>query len=387
MSRESVGTAVVLGARNLGGAITRDLLASGMRVATVARTQADLDTLSQAGAITVRADAADPGQLGDALCRAAAELGPLDLIVNAVSAARPPDDGTGFGGGAVTTASMAGFDGWTVPAARQAFVFLREGARALQGRGGTLIQITGAPARRANPQRGLIAAGMAAVRALTHATAQELRQDGVHVALLIVDGLIDSPKTAHMSAGLATDALVRQEDVVHAVRFLAHPVAARHDTRTRHHGRRRPLAPLSDYEQRFRPQARTFPKVEPADKSRSGSRSGRHVSWRGMASQLQPPAGAKIPAKRGLSAKDGDLQQLYGSDGTRTRDLRRDRPARRYRLRPAATRNYPLQRLLRKASERGLLSFALWSAGFRTGRRGWRRRSQPASGSGIAVPA
>src|SRR6266545_1705711 len=56
--------------------------------------------------------------------------------------------------------------------------------------------------------------------------------------------------------------------------------------------------------------------------------------------------------------------------------------------RAAAALESPLQsRLLRKASERGLLSFALWSAGFRTGRRGWRRRSQPASGSGIAVPA
>jgi hypothetical protein len=27
------------------------------------------------------------------------------------------------------------------------------------------------------------------------------------------------------------------------------------------------------------------------------------------------------------TTKDADLQELYGSDGTRTRDLRRDRPA------------------------------------------------------------
>lgn len=212
---------VVVGARNLGGAITRDLLASGMRVATLARTQADLDPLREEGAVTVSADAADPAQLSDALSRAAAELGPLDLIVNAVSAARPPDDGSGFGGGAIATASIAGFDGWAVPPARQAFVFLREGARALRGRGGTLIQIAGAPARRANPQRGLIAAGMGSVRALAHASAQELRQERIHVALLIVDGIIHSPKTARMSAGLDSDALVRQRDVVHAVRFLA----------------------------------------------------------------------------------------------------------------------------------------------------------------------
>jgi NAD(P)-dependent dehydrogenase (short-subunit alcohol dehydrogenase family) len=221
VSSDSVGAAVVLGARNLGGAITRDLLSKGSRVATVARTQSDLDLLEQDGAITVRADAADLGQLGEALCAAAAKLGPLDLIVNAVSAARPPDDGSGFGGGALAAASMAGFDGWTVPVARQAFVFLRAGAQALEGQSGTLVQITGAPARRANSQRGLIAAGMAAVRALAHAAAQELRQGGIHVALLIVDGIIESPKTAHMSAGMSPEALVRQQDVVDAVRFLA----------------------------------------------------------------------------------------------------------------------------------------------------------------------
>jgi NAD(P)-dependent dehydrogenase (short-subunit alcohol dehydrogenase family) len=83
------------------------------------------------------------------------------------------------------------------------------------------VQITGAPARRANPQRGLIAAGGAAVRALTHAAAQELRDTGIHVALLIVDGIIASPKTAKMTSGMSTDALVRPQDVSEAVRFLA----------------------------------------------------------------------------------------------------------------------------------------------------------------------
>jgi NADP-dependent 3-hydroxy acid dehydrogenase YdfG len=216
-----LNTAVVLGARNLGGAITRDLLARGVHVATLARTQPDLDALKTEGAIPIRADAADSEQLEEALNRATEEIGPPDLIVNAVSATRPPQDGSGFGGGSLAAASMAGFDGWTVPVARQAFVFLGVGARALTGRGGTLVQVTGGPARRANPQRGLMAAGSAAVRALTHAAAQELRGSGIHVALLIVDGIISSPKTARMTSAMAPDALVRQQDVIEAVRFLA----------------------------------------------------------------------------------------------------------------------------------------------------------------------
>jgi NAD(P)-dependent dehydrogenase (short-subunit alcohol dehydrogenase family) len=221
VSSVAVETAVVLGARNLGGAITRDLLARGVRVATVARTQADLALLEHEGAVPIPGDAEDAEDLSDALRRAAAAIGPPDLIVNAVSASRPPEDGSGFGGGPVAAASMAGFDGWAVAVARQAFVFLGAGAHALEGRVGALVQVTGGPARRANPRRGLVAAGGAAVRALTHAAAQELREAGIHVALLIVDGIIESPKTARLSAGLPVDALVRQEDVVEAVYFLA----------------------------------------------------------------------------------------------------------------------------------------------------------------------
>ncbi len=219
--RRVTNTAVVLGARNLGAAITRDLLAHGTRVAAIARTEADLDALHGEGAMPLRADAADREQLEDVLSHAARKLGPLDLIVDAVSAARPPADNSGFGGGPLATASMAGFEGWTVAVARQAFVTLQAGVRALQGSGGTFVEIVGAPARRADPLRGLIAAGSAAVRALTHAAAQELRESGVHVALLIVDGIIESPKTAQMTRAMSADALVHQQEVAEAVRFLA----------------------------------------------------------------------------------------------------------------------------------------------------------------------
>jgi NAD(P)-dependent dehydrogenase (short-subunit alcohol dehydrogenase family) len=209
-----VNAAVVLGARNLGGAIARDLLADEVCVAAIARTRADLDALAAAGAFAICADAADEHELDAALVRAAAAFGPPDLIVNAVSASRPPDDASSFGGGALTEASAAGFDGWAVAVAQQAFVFLHAALQALDGHGGTIVQIIGAPARR-------VAAGSAAVRALAHAAAQEWRERGIHVALLIVDGIIESPKTARMAAGMSTDALVRHEDVVTAVRFLA----------------------------------------------------------------------------------------------------------------------------------------------------------------------
>ena len=213
--------AVVLGARNLGGAITRNLLDHGVRVATVARTGSDLDPLAQHGTVPIEADVTDSEALEAALSQAATQIGPLDLLVNAVSAALPPQDGSGFGGGALATASEAGFDGWTVAVAQQAFIFLSVGVRALADHGGTMVQITGAPARRARPERGLVSAGFAAARALTHAAALESRESGVHVGLLILDGVIASPKTAQMTAGMSADALLDQEEVADAVRFLA----------------------------------------------------------------------------------------------------------------------------------------------------------------------
>jgi NAD(P)-dependent dehydrogenase (short-subunit alcohol dehydrogenase family) len=213
--------AVVLGARNLGGVIARNLLASNWRVATVARTRQSLEPLERARALTIASDAGEPVQLESALVQAAEKLGPLDLIVNAVSATRPPEDGTGFGGGEIAAASLAGFEGWTLPAARQTFVFLNSGCRVLGSRGGTLVQVIGSPARRADPGRGLLAAGQAAARALVHAAAQELRGTGIHVALVIVDGVIASPKTAQIAAGRPETALVRQDDVAEAVRYLA----------------------------------------------------------------------------------------------------------------------------------------------------------------------
>jgi 3-oxoacyl-[acyl-carrier protein] reductase len=208
---------VVLGARNLGGAILQHHLAAGWRGAAVARSDETLAAVREAGGLALQADASDPGELRGALEEARAELGELDLIVNAVSAARPPSSGP-FGGGPFAEATVDGFRGWTVAVAEQAFVFLSEGVRAGAR---TLIQVTGGSARRAIAGRGLWAAGAAATRALTHSAALELREQGIHVALLIVDATIESPKTAAMTAGRAPEEMADQAQIARAVEYLA----------------------------------------------------------------------------------------------------------------------------------------------------------------------
>ncbi|HEY6459476.1 MAG TPA: SDR family oxidoreductase, partial [Polyangiaceae bacterium] len=162
----------------------------------------------------------DLESLGGALARARSEYGSLDAVVNAVTAARPPAAGP-FGGGPLADADLAAFQGWTVAVAEQAFVFLSAGATALKASGGgALIQVTGGSSRRAMPEKGLWAAGAFAARALVQAAAQELRGEGIHVALLAVDATIESPKTAAFTAGAAPDSLADMAQVADAVGFL-----------------------------------------------------------------------------------------------------------------------------------------------------------------------
>jgi NAD(P)-dependent dehydrogenase (short-subunit alcohol dehydrogenase family) len=212
-----VTRAVVLGARNLGGAIATHLHEAGWSVTAVARSDDSLAGVRERGIVGVNADAGDAAQLREILERD----GGADLVVNAVSAARPT--GGPWGGGPVADADPDAFEAWTGAVARQAFAFLSAGAAVLraQGRGGTLVQVTGGSARRAMPGRGLWAAGAGATRALVHAAAQELRIENIHVALLVVDATIASPKTAERTRDVPPDALADQEEIARAVAYLA----------------------------------------------------------------------------------------------------------------------------------------------------------------------
>ena len=165
-------TMLTLGARNLGGAILDHFLAQGWNGAAVARSDDTLAAVRDRGALAIAADASDPGELERAMAQTRAEHGSLDLIVNAVTASRPPASGGPWGGGPIADATMDGARGWTVAVAEQAFAFLSTGARALlENGGGTLVQVTGGSSRRAMPGRGLWAAGAFATRALTQAAA------------------------------------------------------------------------------------------------------------------------------------------------------------------------------------------------------------------------
>ena len=213
-------SAVVFGARNLGKAVIDLLCSEGWAVAGVARSEATLEGVTAAGALALRADVTDQASVTDALEQAAAAHGRIDLIVNAASAYGGDRSGP-FGGGPISDAPPEAFDAWAAAPARSAFSFLSAAGRFLlaQGGPGTLVQVTGGSSRRAAAGRGLWAAGAFGVRAITQAAALELREQGIHVALLIVDAGIEP--LAGAQPGQAVEALADPRELAAAVFFLA----------------------------------------------------------------------------------------------------------------------------------------------------------------------
>jgi NAD(P)-dependent dehydrogenase (short-subunit alcohol dehydrogenase family) len=213
-------SALIFGARNLGKATIETLVDAGWNVAGVARSDQTLEGVTAAGALAIRADVTDTASVTGALEEAAAANGPLDLVVNAASTYGGTRTGP-FGGGPLAEAAPDAFDSWAVAPPRAAFTFLSATARFLvaQARPATIVQVTGGSSRRAMPGRGLWAAGAFGVRAITQAAAVELREQGIHVALLIVDAGIQPLVGKREGVDPAT--LADPHEIAHAVRFLA----------------------------------------------------------------------------------------------------------------------------------------------------------------------
>ena len=215
---ERVPVAVVFGARNVGRAIVAERLAAGWRALAVSRSDDTLERLRAAHpeAETMAADAGDPDAVEAALLRAERDLGGIDLVVNAAAGG---GRGGPFGGGPIAEAPDDRLQAWTAGFLPIAWNVLRLGGRALEARGsGTLIQVSGGSARRGMPGRGPWAAAQFASRALVQSLAQELRPKGVHVALLVVDGGIQTDRNP--MPGRPAEASAHPDDVARAAAYL-----------------------------------------------------------------------------------------------------------------------------------------------------------------------
>jgi len=214
-------SALIFGARNLGRAIAHHLSASGLDVAVAARSEESLTRVKSElpGALTLQADAREATDVDRVFTAAAETFGQIDVVVTAIS----PSTGGGIRRfGSVSELEASAIEAYSHDLLPALFTVLTAGGRVLQAQGGgTYIQVTGGSARRGMAGVAPWAAGAAGTRGMIQSAASELREHGVHVALLIVDATIESEKTAERLAGKDPVLSTTEQDVAEAVSYLA----------------------------------------------------------------------------------------------------------------------------------------------------------------------
>ncbi len=199
-----------------GTAFARRFAADGYRVALLGRTQAKLDAAASEapGSLAVTCDAADPASVRAALAQVRERLGPVDVLLYNAGAGQ---------WGTFSEIDAEGLEaGWRVNVlglmtAGQAV------AEEMIARGSGAIVVTGATASlRGAAGTAAFAPAKAGQRALAQAMAKHLGPKGVHVAYVIVDGVIDLPSTRQRMSDKADDFFLDPDRIAEAVHFLAH---------------------------------------------------------------------------------------------------------------------------------------------------------------------
>jgi NAD(P)-dependent dehydrogenase (short-subunit alcohol dehydrogenase family) len=186
-------TALIVGAGpGLGMALARRFGREGFAVALVARSAATLSTL--AGQLaplgprlkTYAADAADPAAVEDVCAATLRDLGePSVLIYNAGS----------YQPGGIADITPEQFESAWKTGCLGAFLFARALLPAMAAAGRGTVLLTGATAAwRGGKGFATLAVPKFGLRALGQSMAREYGPQGVHVAHVVIDGQIDTPR-------------------------------------------------------------------------------------------------------------------------------------------------------------------------------------------------
>ncbi|HLU67123.1 MAG TPA: SDR family oxidoreductase [Kofleriaceae bacterium] len=215
MTEKPVCVVVGVGPGN-GAAFARRFAREGYRVALLARGRELTDALAREleGARAYTCDVSDAAAIDATFDAIERELGaPAVVIYNA---------GSGVFGG-FEEVSPADFEkAWRVNAlglylvARRVAPAMREAGR------GALIIVGATASRRGVPRTAAFAPAKAAQRSLAESLARTLWPAGVHVALIIIDGVVDLPRTRAFMKDKPDSFFVKPEDVAETAAHLVH---------------------------------------------------------------------------------------------------------------------------------------------------------------------
>jgi NAD(P)-dependent dehydrogenase (short-subunit alcohol dehydrogenase family) len=209
-----VPTLLVFGARNVGRVLARELARDGWNAAGVARTQETIDALRAEvpDALGIVADAVNGDDVERAFAQTRERFGAVDLAVSAIT--------DWPRGGSIVELGADAVEGYFQRLLPAIWNILRIGCRELEPAGGTFVQMTGGSARRGMAKRAPWAATAFATRAFVQSAAAEMRERGVHVALLIVDAVIESEKVAEWLKDEPPEKSASMEEVAKAIAYL-----------------------------------------------------------------------------------------------------------------------------------------------------------------------
>jgi NAD(P)-dependent dehydrogenase (short-subunit alcohol dehydrogenase family) len=175
-----------------GSALARRFSAGGYAVAMLARTRAALDPLEREiqGTRGFECDVASAQSVARAFSRIKSELGPVTtLLYNA---------GSGVFADVESITAEQFEQSWRVNA-YGAFLCARQVIADMKAaRNGSIVFIGATASRRGGPRTAAFAPAKAAQRSLAESMARSLWPAGIHVSLIIVDGVVDLPRTRQM---------------------------------------------------------------------------------------------------------------------------------------------------------------------------------------------
>ena len=185
-------TAVVAGVGpGLGASLVRKFAREGCQVAMLARSEKYLQTLAEEmrrdnfDVLPVTADITDPEQVAIGFEQIRNTYGPVDLLVNHASAA--------LWKGLLDLSPEEFEAAWRV-SCHGAFLCSREAVADMLKSGGGTVLFTGATSSiRGRSGAVDFSSAKFAVRGLADAMAREYWPAGIHVAHIVIDGVIDSP--------------------------------------------------------------------------------------------------------------------------------------------------------------------------------------------------
>ena len=198
-----------------GWALTRRFAQAGYRVAMLARDQERLASYAAqcAQAQAFPCDVSDPETLQQTLARVAETLGPVHTLIH--------NAGAGV---------FKRYDEITLEEMEQTWrintLALLVAAQALAppmcaaGQGNILV-IGATAALRGKPQTAGFAAAKAAQRSLAQSLARTLGPQGVHVAYVVIDGVVDLPRTRQALPDKPDDFFLAPEDIAESVHALS----------------------------------------------------------------------------------------------------------------------------------------------------------------------